>query len=316
MSYTIGIDVGGTKIAGGLVSPGGQIVARTRRPSPSSDPHALVTEIASAVGDLAAEAGDARVEAVGVGAAGFTATDRSTVIFAPNLPWRDEPLGARVAEASGLRTVVENDANVAAWGEFRFGAAADASSSVTVTLGTGVGGGIVVDDRLLRGSRGFGGEIGHLTVKAQGRLCGCGLNGCWERYGSGSALVLEAREMASVAPDRCARLIELAHGDPWGITGHHVTQAATEGDEAALSLFEIVGKWNGLGIADLVAVLDPEVVVLAGGVAEAGELIRGPVERSMRANLTAKGHRPAPPVVLATLGGDAAILGAADLARV
>lgn len=312
MTLTIGVDIGGTKIAAGLVDAEGTIVDRLRRPTPAEDTDATAGTMAAMIVELA-ERGDAT--AVGLGAAGFVSADRSTVLFAPNLPWRDEPLGERLTSLTGLPVVVENDANAAAWAEFRFGAARDAHSALTVTIGTGVGGGVVIDDQLLRGARGFAAEIGHMTVKPNGRLCGCGLHGCWERYGSGSALVLEARETASVQPAWCARMIALAGGDPWAISGMDIARAAAEGDEAALKMFEIIGTWNGRGLADAAALLDPEIVVLAGGVADNGEILRGPVEQSFRTNLTARDFREVPPVVLATLGGDAGIIGAADLAR-
>ena len=318
MTLTIGVDVGGTKIATGLVDADGTILTSLRRPTPAQEVDAVVDVIADAVAELAAgrDARDAGgVEAVGIGAAGFVDAARSTVIFAPNLAWRDEPLAATVSERTGLPVVVENDANAAAWGEFRFGAARDAHSSLVITVGTGIGGGIVLDDRLVRGSHGFAAEIGHINIKPGGRRCGCGLRGCWERYGSGSALVHEARELATVSPVQGAKLLKLAGGDPGGITGLHVTQAAREGDNAAIEVFDTVGKWIGHGLADMVATLDPEVVVLAGGVSEAGELLRKPAQRTFEKNLTARSFRAVPQIRLATLGNMAGIVGAADLAR-
>lgn len=312
MSLTIGVDVGGTKIAAGAVDEDGTIVASVRVPTPARDVDAIADAIARAVDELRG-AGD--IEGVGIGAAGPVAPDRSTVVFAPNLAWRDEPLGTRVSEAAGLPVVVENDANAAAWAEFRFGAARDAHSALMVTIGTGIGGGIILDDQLVRGTHGYGAEIGHVNIKRGGRLCGCGLHGCWERYGSGSALVIEAREMAAVAPEACARMIELAGGDPWAIGGLDVMRAAREGDEAALRIYRIVGEWNGLGLAQVTALVDPGTVVLAGGVTDAGEILRGPVQSAYEANLAFPGTRESAEVVLAELGPEAGMIGAADLAR-
>ena len=153
-----------------------------------------------------------------------------------NLAWRNEPLAEKITKATGLPTVVENDANAAAWGEFRFGAAKKAKSAIVVTLGTGIGGGIIINDHLVRGFQGFAGEIGHMQMKAGGRRCGCGLRGCWERYGSGTALVHEAREIATVAPASAVRLLEMAGGDPQQITGQMVTAAAKEGDPVTLDV--------------------------------------------------------------------------------
>lgn len=312
MSYTIGVDVGGTKIAAGVVDEAGTVVAARRRPTPAGD----TARTAKAIGLLVEElARSFPVEAVGIGAAGFVDAARATVIFAPNLAWRDEPLKERVEEATGLTTVVENDANAAAWGEHRFGAARDARSAVVLTVGTGIGGGVIVEDELVRGANGFAAEVGHIEIKAGGRRCGCGLRGCWERYGSGTALVHEAREIATVAPVLARRLLELAEGDPQGITGLHVTQAAKEGDPQALEVFDTVGTWLGRGMAVLAALLDPEIFVLAGGVSEAGELLRKPAEVAFLKQLTARSFRPPVQVRLATLGADAGIVGAADLAR-
>ena len=190
MSVRIGIDVGGTKIAAGAVGDDGEVLAFLRKPTPASDPSAVAGVIAECVRELARSYD---VRGVGIGAAGFVDGTRTTIVFAPNLAWRNEPLALRVADATGLPVVVENDANAAAWGEFRFGVAAGYSSVVVVTVGTGIGGGIIVDGRLLRGSGGFAGEIGHINVVPGGLRCGCGLAGCWEVYSSGTALVRRRR---------------------------------------------------------------------------------------------------------------------------
>lgn len=313
MSLAIGVDVGGTKIAAGVVDEQGTIVAQTRRPTPAMSTARTAAEIADMVRELSSAH---PVESVGIGAAGFTGSDRSTVLFAPNLAWRNEPLGRIVEEATGLRTVVENDANAAGWGEARHGAAADARSAIVITVGTGIGGAIISDGQLQRGSNGFAGELGHFIIRPDGRRCGCGLRGCWERYGSGSALVGEARELATLDPTLGARMLELAGGNPLDITGLVVTQAAQEGDPAALDCYHTLGTWLGRGMAMLAAVLDPDVFVLAGGVSEAGGLLRAPVIKGLRKSLTARKFRPEPEVRLATLGNRAGLIGAADLSRV
>ena len=313
MTNTIGVDVGGTKIAAGLVTPTGEVLREARRQTPATK----VDEVAQAIADLVAElSADQEVEAVGVGAAGFCDATRSEVVYAPNLAWRNEPLRQRIEAASGLKTVVENDANAAAWGEFRFGAARTAESAVVVTLGTGIGGGIIVNNQLVRGFQGFAAEIGHMEIKAGGRRCGCGLRGCWERYGSGTALVHEAREIATVAPAQATRLLELAGGQAQNITGQMVTQAAQEGDPIALDVIETVAQWVGRGLANLVAVLDPEMIVLAGGVAGAGETLRAPVQAAFEKHVTARLYRHLPQIRLAEVGVPAGLIGAADLARI
>ena len=199
MGLTIGVDVGGTKIAAGVVDEDGTILKRARRESPATDTEAIQETIADLVSELAS---GLDVEGVGVGAAGFVDVSRSTVLFAPNLAWRDEPLKAELERRTGLPVVIENDANAAAWGEFAFGAGADAQDLLLVTVGTGVGGGIVLDGRLHRGTFGIAAEIGHLRVVPDGRPCPCGNRGCWEQYASGSALVADARAAAPRRPVR------------------------------------------------------------------------------------------------------------------
>lgn len=312
MSLTIGVDVGGTKVAAGVVDENGAVLATELRDTPADDQAKTMAVIAEVIADLRA-AHD--VQAIGLGAAGFIDAQRSTVVFAPNLAWRNEPLRATVEQACGLPAVVENDANAAAWGEARFGAARDVDSMVLLTIGTGVGGGVVLDGQLYRGHNGMAAEVGHLTVVPGGRRCGCGNRGCLERYASGRALVREARDLADVSPEYGARMLELGDGEPEGITGPEVTQAAREGDPAALEAFSVIGTWLGRGLASLAALLDPDMFVLGGGVSRAGELLRRPAEEAFLAGLTARAYRQPPPVTLAELGAQAGIVGAADLAR-
>ncbi|KRC57032.1 glucokinase [Nocardioides sp. Root79] len=298
-------------MAGAVVDAAGRVLAEARVESPATDPSAMEAAAAALVAGFAAEHA---VTAVGVGAAGYIASDRSTVLFAPNIAWRNEPLGADLARLTGLPVVVENDANAAAWGEFRYGAGRDVDDQLMVTVGTGVGGGIVIDGRLLRGAHGVGAEIGHLNVVPDGTLCGCGNHGCLEQYGSGTALVRAAREAA--ASSLLARdLVDRAGGDPAAITGPMITTAAQAGDRFAIEQFEQLGRWLGHGIASLVAVLDPAVIVIGGGVSEAGELLVAPLRASFEHELTGRGYRPTPEIRLAELGNRAGVIGAADLAR-
>lgn len=312
MALTIGVDIGGTKVAAGVVDEKGQVVARLKRETPSKNPDATEDTIAGVVNELAATYD---VQAVGLGAAGFIDSERSTVLFAPNLAWRNEPLRAAVQKRVGLPVVVENDANAAAWGEARFGAGRGEAHLIVVTVGTGIGGGIVLDGELYRGRFGIAGEYGHMRVVPEGVRCGCGNKGCWEQYASGNALVREARELAHTDSPLATRMLELAGGRPEGITGPTVTIAAKEGDPAAVELFEEVGQWLGVGIAALVAVLDPGAVVVGGGVSEAGQLLLHPTYDSFHKTLTGRGYRPEAELRLAELGNEAGLIGAADLAR-
>jgi glucokinase len=309
VGVAIGVDVGGTKI----VDEAGAIIARTRRDTPSTDPSAIVDNIVSVVQELRR---GRSVDAVGVGSAGFVDAARSTVLFAPNLAWRDVAVRDQVVAATELPVVVENDANAAAWGEFRFGAAEDVDDMVCVTVGTGIGGGLVLNGAVYRGAHGVGAELGHLRVVPNGHMCGCGNRGCLEQYASGSALVREARALASAGTVFAARLLELAGGDPEKITGPMITGAARDGDGASRELLTDLGRWLGEGLASFAAILDPAVFVIGGGVSAAGDLLLAPATDAFRRNLTGRGYRPEAEIRVATLGNDAGIVGAADLARV
>jgi glucokinase len=309
---TIGVDIGGTKVAAGVVDECGAIVATAHRDTPADDVSRIEDAIVATVGELT---GKYDVEAVGIGAAGFIDAQRSTVMFAPNLAWRDEPLQASLQRRLRLPVVVENDANAAAWAEVRFGAGRGADHVVTLTVGTGIGGGIVVNGQLLRGQFGAAAEAGHVIVVPGGRHCGCGLRGCWEQYASGRALVREARKLVRASPDTGRELLRLASGRPENITGEMVTQAAEAGDGTALQCFDVIGTWLGRGLAGLAAILDPGVFVIGGGVSAAGEVLRAPASGAFRECLTGGGYRPVAELRIAELGAEAGLVGAADLAR-
>jgi glucokinase len=311
-SLTIGVDVGGTKVWAGVVDAQGTLLADARRPTPSQEPAKVIETIADLVEELRI---DHTVEAVGIGAAGFVDSARSRVRFAPNLAWRDEPLRDEAIERIGLPVVVENDANAMAWAEHRFGAGRGEDNLVCLTIGTGIGGGLVFDGRLLRGAFGIGAEIGHMCLVEGGHECGCGNRGCYEQYGSGRALVRTAREMAALSPTAAGRLLELAGGRIDAEAGPAITAAAHEGDPLAVKCFEQIGASIGRGLASLAAILDPGRFVLGGGVCEAGDLLLDPVRTEFLANLSGRRYRPEADIVLAELGSRAGIIGAADLSR-
>jgi glucokinase len=313
VSLTIGVDIGGTKVLGGVVGPDGQVLAQARRPTPAHDPVGTLIMISDVISELIAAH---EVDAIGIGAAGWIDADRSTIMYAPNLAWRDEPLRDHVADRFGLPVVVENDANVAAWAEFRFGAAREASDSMVLyTVGTGIGSGIVLGGELVRGAFGVAAELGHTRAVPDGHLCGCGRRGCLEQYASGSALVRYARATAKDAPDKAELLLTLANGLPEAITGPMVTAAGKQGDPAAMAAFEQVGYWLGNSMADVVQALDPQLIVIGGGVIEAGDLLITPTESSYRDALGARGRLPVAEVRAAQMGNLAGVVGAADLAR-
>lgn len=308
----IGVDIGGTKVAGGVVDDTGAVIDRERQDGPGENVEETESIIVDVVERLQARHDD--VQAVGIGAAGWIANDHATVLFSPHLAWRNEPLRDALAERIGLPLIVENDANAAAWAEYRFGAAQDEPVVVCVTLGTGIGGGLVVNGAVYRGAYGIACEYGHMTLVPEGRRCACGNVGCWEMYASGRALARDARELALESPAAAARMIDLA-GSVGALTGAVVTAAATAGDPAAESICTTMGRWLGRGLANLAAVIDPSIFVIGGGVSEAGELLLRPAREEFAHTLTGRGFRPRASVALAALGPDAGLVGAADLAR-
>ena len=312
----IGIDIGGTKVAGGVVDPGGVVVARARRDTPhrSTSPSVVEDTIVDVVAELIDGAGD-DVVAVGIGAAGFVAADRATVVFAPHLSWRDEPLEANLQRRVPVPISVDNDANAAAWAEWRFGAAQGDSHVVMVNLGTGIGGAMILDGQIMRGRYGIAGEFGHMQVVPGGQRCECGNKGCWEQYASGNALVREARAMMTAGSPMATDLLNLVGGDPSSLTGPMITEAARDGDATATELLGEIGQWLGIGIANLAAAFDPGVFVIGGGVSAAGDLLLEPARTTFRRHLTGRGYRPEARIVAAALGNEAGLIGAADLAR-
>jgi glucokinase len=308
---TIGVDLGGTKIAVGVVDSAGEILSSVNIPTPP-DPDLILGVITDAVRRVRI---GYQVQAIGIGAAGYVDEHRSTVHFGPNLRWDHKPIRDLAERATGLPVVIENDANAAAWGEFVHGAGAGYDDMVMVTLGTGLGGGIIKNGQLFRGRFGMAGEIGHYRAVPGGLPCRCGQHGCIEQYASGAAHARRAREQAAMEPDRAGALLALGDGTPAGIEDRHVAEAARAGDPFALDLFEQTGRWVGQVLADLAAILDPAVFVIAGGLCETGELIREPAERAYRRALGAGEHRAHAEVVTATAGRHVGLIGAADLAR-
>ncbi|MEO7058350.1 MAG: ROK family glucokinase [Lapillicoccus sp.] len=314
----IGIDIGGTKVAGGVVDVDGRVLARARRDTPhrSMSPDVVENTIVAVVDELFEAVGRERVGAVGIGAAGFVAADRKTVVFAPHLSWRDEPLQDNLRRRVKVPITVDNDANAAAWAEWKFGAAQGESHLMIVNLGTGIGGGIVTDGRLQRGRYGIAGEFGHMQVVPNGLRCECGNRGCWEQYASGNALVREARGLIAANSPIVANLLASVGGDPADLTGPLITAAAQAGDQTSVELLAEIGNWLGVGIANLAAAFDPGTFVIGGGVSAAGPLLLDPARETFRRQLTGRGYRPEARIVAAQLGNEAGLIGAADLARI
>ena len=309
----IGIDIGGTKVAAGLVDGDGRVIAEARRSTPGQDPREVESVIVDLVSELSA---NHHVWSVGIGAAGWMDLAGSTVLFSPHLAWRNEPLRENLERLLRRRVYLVNDADGAAWAEWRFGSGLGQSRLVCVTLGTGIGGAMIMDGRLERGRFGVAGEFGHQIIMPSGQRCECGNRGCWEQYASGNALGREARELAAANSPVAQELLRAVDGDISAITGAVVTRMALEGDQASVELLDEVGQWLGLGLANLAAALDPGMFVVGGGLSAAGDLLLEPARRSFARNLTGRGFRPAARLELAALGPAAGMIGAADLSRI
>lgn len=324
-SVVVGLDVGGTKVLGVALDDSGEVLAEAKASTPvRHGPDGpvvardeLLDSMSSVVSELESRAGEhgaPRGTSVGVGVPGLV--DGSGVLrFSPNLP-----IGGELDVAGELKkrlgdwlVVVDNDATCALIGERWCGAATGATDAVMVTLGTGIGGGIVAGGRVLRGINGFAGEIGHMVVDPSGPVCPCGRRGCWERYASGSGLGRLAREAAHAG--RLKKVVGLVGGDPEAVRAEHVTEAASNGDEEARAVLEELGWWLALGLANLTNILDTGIFVLGGGLTEVIRLVLDSVHSSFAAMMEERHQRPEVPVVLARLGERAGAIGAALAAR-
>jgi glucokinase len=305
---TVGLDIGGTKVLGVLLDHEGTVLREERRLSPHAGVDALVGTATAIVEELALPE-----STVGVGAAGLV-NHEGKILYSPNLPTVVEaPLQDALAAATHHPLVVDNDANVAARGEIAYGAAVNVDHALFVTLGTGIGGAMLLGGRLYRGAHGFGAEIGHMTVERGGPLCACGEYGHWEAIASGSALGRMARER--VERGAGAHILDAAGGDVDEITGEHVERAARAGDADALAVLGEYADNVARGLAALANVLDPEVIVIAGGLVELGPLLFDPLQVAFVQHIEGGKYRPRIPIVPAELGERAGAVGAAVLAR-
>jgi glucokinase len=324
-AVTLGIDVGGTKILGLALDAAGVVLAEEKMATPrwaasetGGGPGgvAVVDAIATIADRLLADLGtDAEaVVSAGVGVPGLV-DDEGVLRYAPNLPGGaglevHRRLGERL---EGVRVVVDNDATCAAVGEWMAGAAFRATDAVVVTLGTGIGGGLVVGNRVARGAHGFAGEIGHMVVDPSGPPCPCGRRGCWERFASGSGLGRLAREAAHAG--RLGEVLRRRGGDPEAVRAEDVTAAAAAGDGEALAVMGELGWWLALGLANLANLLDPSVFVLGGGLVDALDLVIEPVRTSFDSLVEGRRGRTQVTISLAALGERAGAIGAGLLAR-
>jgi glucokinase len=305
---TVGLDIGGTKVLGVLLDANGNVLREQRRLSPHMGIVALVATAGAIVAELAPPGAP-----VGVGAAGLV-THEGHVLYSPNLPTViDAPLREALITATNHPVVVDNDANVAALGEVVYGAAQHVQSALFVTLGTGIGGGLLLNGALYRGAHGFGAEIGHFTVERDGPLCACGEHGHWEAIASGTALGRIAREL--IAKGQGHAILAAANGAVDDVTGVHVEEAARAGDADAIGILHVYADNVSIGLAGLSNVLDPELIVIGGGLVEMGSLLFDPLQASFMKHIEGAAYRPNIPIVPAQLGERAGAVGAAVLAR-
>src|ERR687886_487844 len=304
----IGVDVGGTKIAAAVVTPEGKILNEVRCPTQAVPPNRLMETIAEAI----REAKDGfEVGGVCLAVPGLILAAENKVVFSPNLhEIEDIPLDEEMGSRTGLSVTVENDANAAAWGEFRYGAGKDVDHQIFITLGTGVGGGVITHGMLLRGVQGAGGELGHVTIDPTGPRCSCGNHGCLESFASGTAIQRRAREVANDQPRSALGRLAIDRQ----VLGEDVTRLAREGDEAAISVLEETGRWLGIGLAGFVNIFNPEVVAVGGGASRAGDFILEPARKEVQLRARSP-SRELVEIKEATLGPESGVLGAAALAR-
>ena len=308
MSEAVGLDIGGTKIAALRVDDVGKVLARDVVATPADDSAAIIDAAVQAAGKVMSSA----VTAIGAGVAGMVDHTAGILRYAPNLAWRELPLAERISAALSLPCIVDNVAKVAAWGEFLFGAGKGSTDMLLVTVGTGLGGGIISGGKMYRGAHGFAGEIGHVIVDPDGPMCGCGNRGCWEQVAAGRAIDRLGREAVEQHPE--SMLAQLAEGQKTAVDGKLVTLAAERGDDIARSILASVGRRLGQGMAGLANILDPDLIIVGGGAVAAGDMLLGPARAAFRDALEAPEHRPEVPIVAAILGNDAGAIGAAAMA--
>ena len=315
MSATIGVDLGGTHIRLAVVDDTGTILHEHRGASPSATLDELIDAVGSGTAELlaAATADGITVGAIGVGVAALV-DDDGVARYAPNVPALvNAPLRDDIAQVTGLTAIIDNDANVAAWGERAHGAMQGMRNALLLTLGTGIGGGIVLDGRVFRGANGFAAEVGHWQFDPHERRCACGQPGHWEAWASGTGLGVLAREV--VARGDAPSVLAAAGGSPDAVSGEHVSRAALDGAADALAVLDTYADFVATGFAGLANILDPEAIVISGGLVNVGAVLVDRIRERFPLHLEGREFRPEIPIVAARLGDQAGVIGAAVLAR-
>ena len=311
-ALTIGVDIGGTKVSAGVVDLDGNIISSDRRSTPVSGGVELIATITELIKSLQ-ERHD--IAGIGISIAALISADQGTIVGAPNIANLSKlNFVEELKKSFNMPVVAENDANSAMWAEYKFGNAKNLNPVMFFIIGTGMGGGLVIDGKLFKGANGIGAEFGHMIVQPNGIKCGCGANGCIEQYASGSALMRYAKEEMKADPIKAKELLKYsdASGD---ISGATLTTAAKQGNEIALSAFNKQADWLGSACASYTLLLDPQAIVIGGGVVEAGELFLNPVRLAMEKYMPFAGTHSLPKIIAAKYGNDAGLIGAADLVR-
>jgi glucokinase len=310
---TIGIDIGGTKVLGGVVDSTGKIIDSARRPTPLAGGKELVATIIDLVKEFQTKH---KIAGIGISVAALISKDQGTIVGAPNIANLSQlNFVAELKKVFELPVVAENDANAAMWAEYKFGNAQGFNPVIFFIIGTGMGGGLVIDGKLFRGANGIGAEFGHMIVQPNGIRCGCGALGCIEQYASGSALMRYAKEAIELNPKKGQELLDLCGVKLSELTGSDLSNAAKKGDELALAAFHKQADWLGSACASYTLLLDPQAIVVGGGVVEAGELFLAPVRSAMEKYMPFAGKHLLPKIIAARFGNDAGLIGAADLVR-
>ena len=308
---TIGIDIGGTKISVGVVDSSGNLIDSSRCSTPTEGGKELISSVINLIKEFNKKY---EIKGIGISIAALISSDYGTIVGAPNIANLSKlNFVNEIKVEFELPIIIENDANAAMWAEFKFGNAKGLNPVMFFIIGTGVGGGLVIDGKLFKGANGIGAEFGHMCVVPDGLLCGCGSKGCIEQYASGGALIRYANEALLANPDKSEEVLSFGEGK---LSGTALTKAAKAGNELALAAFSKQADWLGLACASYSLIIDPQAIIIGGGVVDAGELFLAPVRAAMRKYMPfAESHVP-PKIIAAKFGNDAGLIGAADLVRV
>ncbi len=313
--YYIGIDLGGTHMAAGVVNEEGAILTKAETPTLVGRPYQdIVRDMAACIRTAIGQAGisEADVHSIGIGIPGIADQKTGRVIFCPNLSWRDIPLRDEVQKHIDKPVFIDNDATVAGWAEYQAGVSRGCNTCVFLTLGTGVGAGIVINGRIWSGAHGAATELGHLTIEVDGEMCNCGKRGCTERYCSATAIIRMAKEACAQQPDNS--IMRKCGGDMNKINAKIVIDAAKEGDDVAKQVFNRYSKYLTIAINNIISFLDPDMIVLGGGVSHAGAFLLDAIKAQLGDYLVFP-TLELPRIALAQLGNNAGIIGAALLGR-